>query len=227
MWALSTMRPPTTDFARKVARAVTSGAAERGLLVCGSGVGASVAANKVPGIRAGLCHDTFSARQGVEDDAMNVLCLGARVIGPALAQEVVRAFLAARFSGAERHVRRVGKIKAIEEDAINGVFGRQEGKDMTDNPLKRLRELGQSVWYDYIRRDLITSGRLAKLIREDALAGMTSTRRFSRRRSPRPRSTTRISRGWGERKSPAEIFEGLKSPTSSPPPTSSAPCSTN
>lgn len=115
------------DFARKVARAVTSGASERGILVCGSGVGASVAANKVPGIRAALCHDTFSARQGVEDDAMNVLCLGARVIGPALAQEVVRAFLAARFSGAERHVRRVGKIKAIEEDAINGVFGRQGG----------------------------------------------------------------------------------------------------
>jgi ribose 5-phosphate isomerase B len=115
------------DFARKVALAVTSGAAERGLLVCGSGVGASVAANKVPGIRAGLCHDTFSARQGVEDDAMNVLCLGARVIGPALAQEVVRAFLAARFSGAERHARRVGKIKAIEEDAANGVFGRQGG----------------------------------------------------------------------------------------------------
>jgi ribose 5-phosphate isomerase B len=115
------------DFARKIALAVTSGACERGILVCGSGVGASVAANKVPGIRAGLCHDTFSARQGVEDDAMNVLCLGARVIGPALAQEVVRAFLAARFSGAERHVRRVGKIKAIEEDAINGVFGRQGG----------------------------------------------------------------------------------------------------
>jgi ribose 5-phosphate isomerase B len=111
------------DFARLVAGAVTSGASERGILVCGSGVGASVAANKVPGIRAALCHDTFSARQGVEDDAMNVLCLGARVIGPALAQEVVRAFLAARFSGAERHVRRVGKIKAIEEDAINGVFG--------------------------------------------------------------------------------------------------------
>jgi ribose 5-phosphate isomerase B len=115
------------DFARKVALAVTSGSAERGLLVCGSGVGASVAANKVPGIRAGLCHDTFSARQGVEDDAMNVLCLGARVIGPALAQEVVRAFLAASFSGAERHARRVGKIKAIEEDAANGVFDRQGG----------------------------------------------------------------------------------------------------
>jgi ribose 5-phosphate isomerase B len=115
------------DFARLVARAVTSGAGERGILVCGSGVGASVAANKVPGIRAALCHDTFSARQGVEDDDMNVLCLGARVIGPSLAQEVLRAFLGARFSGAERHVRRVGKIKAIEEDARQGVFDRQGG----------------------------------------------------------------------------------------------------
>jgi ribose 5-phosphate isomerase B len=90
-------------------------------------VGASVAANKVPGIRAALCHDTFSARQGVEDDDMNVLCLGARIIGPSLAQEVLRAFLGARFSGGERHVRRVGKIKAIEEDARQGVFDRQGG----------------------------------------------------------------------------------------------------
>jgi ribose 5-phosphate isomerase B len=112
------------DFARRVGETVASGACERGILVCGSGVGASVAANKVPGIRAALCHDTFSARQGVEDDDMNVLCLGARVIGPALAQEVLRAFLAARFSGAERHVRRVGKIRAIEEEARRGAFDR-------------------------------------------------------------------------------------------------------
>jgi ribose 5-phosphate isomerase B len=110
------------DFARRVGEVVTFGGCERGILVCGSGVGASVAANKVPGIRAALCHDTFSARQGVEDDDMNVLCLGARVIGPALAVELVRVFLEARFSGAERHVRRVGKIRAIEEDARQGVF---------------------------------------------------------------------------------------------------------
>jgi ribose 5-phosphate isomerase B len=110
------------DFARLVAAAVISGACERGILVCGSGVGASVAANKVPGIRAALCHDTFSARQGVEDDDMNVVCLGARIIGPSLAEEVLRAFLGARFSGALRHVRRVGKVKAIEEDARKGVF---------------------------------------------------------------------------------------------------------
>ena len=110
------------DFARKVGEAVVSGACERGVIVCGSGVGASVAANKITGIRAALCHDTFSARQGVEDDDMNVLCLGARVIGPSLAAELLRTFLAARFSGAERHVRRVSKIKALEEDARRGLF---------------------------------------------------------------------------------------------------------
>ena len=110
------------DFARAVASAVVSGRCERGIVLCGSGVGASVAAAKVPGVRAALCHDTFSAHQGVEDDDMNVVCLGARVIGPALAAEVIRAFLSAKFSGAERHVRRVAKIHAIEEDARNGVF---------------------------------------------------------------------------------------------------------
>jgi ribose 5-phosphate isomerase B len=90
--------------------------ADRGILVCGSGVGACIAANKFPGIRAALCHDTFSAHQGVEDDDMNVLCLGERVIGPELAKEIVRVFLAARFSGAERHVRRLGKVQAIENE---------------------------------------------------------------------------------------------------------------
>ena len=112
------------DFARAVAATVVEGRAQRGVLVCGSGVGASVAANKVPGARAALCHDTFSARQGVEDDDMNVLCLGARVIGVEAAAEALRAFLAARFSGAERHVRRLGKILAIEADARAGVFDR-------------------------------------------------------------------------------------------------------
>jgi ribose 5-phosphate isomerase B len=102
------------DYAQAVAEAVMRGEAERGLLICGSGVGASVAANKVPGVRASMCHDTFSARQGVEDDDMNVLCLGARIIGPALAVEVIRAWDAARFSGLERHARRLGKVKALE-----------------------------------------------------------------------------------------------------------------
>ena len=102
------------DFAQAVGEAVMRGEAQRGLLVCGSGVGASVAANKLPGVRAAVCHDTFSARQGVEDDDMNVLCLGARVVGPQLALEVIRAWEGARFSNAERHVRRLGKLKALE-----------------------------------------------------------------------------------------------------------------
>ena len=106
------------DYARAVAEAVLRGEADRGVLVCGSGVGACVAANKLPGIRAGLCHDTYSARQGVEHDDMNVLCLGARVIGPELALELVRTFLAARFSGEERHRRRLAKIEALEREHI-------------------------------------------------------------------------------------------------------------
>ena len=105
------------DFARKVGQAVTSGEAERGILICGSGVGASVAANKMPGIRAGLCHDTYSAHQGVEHDDMNVLVLGARVIGTATAHELVHTFLIARFTGEERHVRRLAKIHQMEQDA--------------------------------------------------------------------------------------------------------------
>jgi ribose 5-phosphate isomerase B len=93
-----------------------SGNADRGILICGSGVGASIAANKFPGIRAALCHDSFSAHQGVEDDNMNVLCLGARVIGAELAKELVSFFLGARFSGAERHKRRLGKVNEIEKE---------------------------------------------------------------------------------------------------------------
>jgi ribose 5-phosphate isomerase B len=102
------------DYAAAVAAAVRDGRAERAVLLCGSGVGASVAANKFDGIRAALCHDTFSARQGVEDDAMNVLCLGARVVGPALCGELVHAFLGATFSGAERHQRRLHKVMGFE-----------------------------------------------------------------------------------------------------------------
>ncbi len=102
------------DYAEAVGLAIRHGRAERGVLVCGSGVGASVAANKLPGIRAGLCHDSYSAHQGVEHDDINVLVLGARVIGPALACELVRLFLEARFSGEERHRRRVEKVQALE-----------------------------------------------------------------------------------------------------------------
>jgi ribose 5-phosphate isomerase B len=102
------------DYAEAAARAVLDGRAERAILVCGSGVGVAAAANKVPGILAGLCHDHYSAHQGVEHDAMNVLALGARVVGEALAAEIADAFLAARFDGEERHARRVAKVLALE-----------------------------------------------------------------------------------------------------------------
>jgi ribose 5-phosphate isomerase B len=102
------------DFAQRLGEAVRGGAAERGILICGSGVGASVAANKMRGIRAAVCHDTYSAHQGVEHDDMNVLTLGSRVIGPEPAYECSLAFLAATFSGVDRHVRRLAKVKAIE-----------------------------------------------------------------------------------------------------------------
>jgi ribose 5-phosphate isomerase B len=108
------------DYAKKVAVAVASGKAERGIMVCGSGVGATVACNKVPGARAGLCHDTFSAHQGVEDDDVNVLCLGARVIGSELAYEIVKVWLGAKFTGAERHLRRLNKVIAIEKEFTGG-----------------------------------------------------------------------------------------------------------
>lgn len=102
------------DFAAAVGDALRAGQAERGLLLCGSGVGACVAANKFPGVRASVCHDNYSAHQGVEHDDLNVLCIGARVIGPAVVQEIVEAFLSARFSAEERHVRRLNKTRALE-----------------------------------------------------------------------------------------------------------------
>ena len=144
------------DFAQAVGLAVQAGQADRGIVICGSGVGASVAANKVSGIRAGLCHDTYSAHQGVEHDDMNVLVLGGRVIGVETAREVIRAFLDARFTGAERHRRRLAKVITME------------------NPLRALQTYGQSVWLDYIRRHLIASGELQRLIAEDGLRGVTS-----------------------------------------------------
>jgi ribose 5-phosphate isomerase B len=108
------------DFAEMLGLAIAEGRAERGILLCGSGVGACIAVNKIPGVRAAMCHDTFSARQGVEDDDMNVLCLGARIIGPALAKDIVRAFEGARFSGLERHRRRLDKVLAIEQQYTRG-----------------------------------------------------------------------------------------------------------
>jgi RpiB/LacA/LacB family sugar-phosphate isomerase len=103
------------DYAEKVALAVRDGKAERAVLICGSGVGACVAANKVPGVRAAICHDVYSAHQGVEHDDMNVLVLGGRIIGPALAQELVEAYVKARYTAEERHARRLAKVLAIEK----------------------------------------------------------------------------------------------------------------
>jgi ribose 5-phosphate isomerase B len=108
------------DFALAVAKAVAGGKAKRGIIICGSGVGACVVANKISGIRAAVCHDTYSARQGVEHDDMNILCLGARVIGSALAKELVLAFLNATFSTGEKYHRRLAKVLAIEKEALLG-----------------------------------------------------------------------------------------------------------
>src|SRR5204863_6488312 len=102
------------DFAQRLGAAIQAGDADRGILICGSGVGASVAANKMHGIRAAVCHDTYSAHQGVEHDDMNVICLGSEVIGPSLADELVRAFLRASFDGGERYVERLRKVEAME-----------------------------------------------------------------------------------------------------------------
>lgn len=103
------------DYAEAVGRAILDGRAERGVLICGSGVGVSVAANKIKGIRAGVCHDTYSGHQGVEHDNMNVLVMGSRVIGEKLAEDIVRAYLAAKFTNEERHVRRLAKVHALED----------------------------------------------------------------------------------------------------------------
>jgi len=144
------------DYAEAVGAALRDHRADRGVLVCGSGVGASMAANRLPGVRAGLCHDVYSAHQGVEHDDMNVLVLGGRVVGSELARELVGAFLSAKFTGQPRHVRPLAKVTALE------------------NPLRALQVFGQSVWLDYIRRSLITSGELQRLIEEDGLRGVTS-----------------------------------------------------
>jgi ribose 5-phosphate isomerase B len=105
------------DKAREIGEAIRSGEAERGILICGSGVGASIAASKLPGIRAAICHDTYSARQGVEHDDMNVLCIGSGIVGGDLTAELIAAFLGAEFDGGERYRRRLEKIEAMEREA--------------------------------------------------------------------------------------------------------------
>jgi ribose 5-phosphate isomerase B len=164
------------DYAEAVGAALREYKAERGIILCGSGVGASMAANRIPGIRAGLCHDTYSAHQGVEHDDMNVLVLGGRVVGVELARELIRAFLNASFTGEGRHLRRLAKMTALE------------------NRLRALQVFGQSVWLDYIRRSLITSGELRRLIDEDGLRGVTSNPAIFERPSPGAPTTRRFSR---------------------------------
>lgn len=115
------------DYAARAGRAVAGGDADRAVLVCGSGVGASIAANKIRGIRAGLCHDTYSARQGVEHDDMNVLVLGSRVVGAELARELVIAFLDASFTGEERHRRRLAKVRQLEKTCCSGPGAEEPG----------------------------------------------------------------------------------------------------
>jgi transaldolase/glucose-6-phosphate isomerase len=154
--------PPSDypDAAAAVAEAVVRGDADRGITVCGSGAGVSIAANKIPGAYAFAAEDTYTGHQAVEHDNANVLCLGERVTGEELAVEIARAFLQARFTGEDRHVRRVGKIARLE--AANS------------NPLDGLRINGQSVWLDTISRSMVTSGDLRRYAWDDHVVGMTS-----------------------------------------------------
>jgi transaldolase len=148
------------DYARAAAEAVVRGDVDRAIMVCGSGAGACMAADKVPGARAFYAGDTYTAHQGVEHDDGNLLCLGERVTGPELAIEIARAFLRAQFSDQERHRRRVGKIAAIEAES--------------NFPVEALLHQGQSIWMDNIARSMLTSGELRNLAWTDRVAGVTS-----------------------------------------------------
>lgn len=151
------------DFVVPLARAVASRQLERGIAVCGNGVGACVAANKVPGARACLIQDEFSAHQGVEDDDINIICFGARVMNEPTCLKLIQLFLAARFTGAERYVRRLGKINALEISA------------MSENPLIKLNSFGQSVWQDFVGRGMLApGGEMQQLIEQDGITGVTS-----------------------------------------------------
>jgi transaldolase len=148
------------DFARAVAEVVARGDADRGIVVCGSGAGACIAADKVPGARAFFAGDNYTAHQAVEHDDGNVLCLGERVTGPELAVEIARSFVRAEFSGQDRHKRRLGKVLAIESE--------------TSAPVEALRRQGQSLWMDTIARAMLTSGELRRLAWDDRVVGVTS-----------------------------------------------------
>ena len=147
------------DYARLVAEKILLGQAERGIMVGGSGEGESIAPNKLPGIRAVLCHDTYTARMSLEHNDANVLALGARVIGPELAWDVVQTWLSSSFTSVERHAHRLAKIAAWERQRRF--------------PLQELAHQGQSVWLDYIRRSLLTSGEFRRMV-QDGIVGVTS-----------------------------------------------------
>jgi len=149
------------DVASAVAEAITTGRAQRGILICGSGAGVTVAANTNPHVRAALAHEEYTARQMVEHDDVNVLAFGARVIGPALAADVIRAFLGASFSGEERHARRLGKVL-------------DQRRRLHRNALRELTDAGQNVWLDSISRSLVDHGTLARYIAELSVTGVTS-----------------------------------------------------
>jgi ribose 5-phosphate isomerase B len=121
------------DFVIPLAEAVAAGKVDRGIAICGSGIGAAVCANKVPGIRAGLAHDHYSARQGVEDDNMNIICMGGRTVGPAVAWDLLETFLAAEFSGAARHMRRLGKVASLEAQPARGRQGIGSPAELSDH----------------------------------------------------------------------------------------------
>ena len=152
------------DKAAELGAAITDGRAERGVLVCGSGVGASVAACKIAGIRAAICHDVYSAHQGVEHDDMNVLCLGSEVIGPSLASDLVTRL-------PRREVRR---RRALRRETGEGRRRWRRGCSMAESRLDKVAERGQSVWFDTLSRDLVHSGELERMMKEDAVTGVTS-----------------------------------------------------
>ena len=149
------------DFVQLGAEKIKSGKADAGIFLCGSGVGVCIAANKIPGIYASVCHDTYSAHQGVEHDGMNVLCLGARIIGPELANELVKAFLGAAFNNKPNQIRRFNKIKQIEAGDLYLI-----------NRIEALRDIGQSVWLDQANRCQLKNGELVKMIEKGQVSGL-------------------------------------------------------
>ncbi len=155
------------DFVVPLARAVSRNEVNRGVAICGSGVGAAVAASKIPGVRAALIHDVYSAHQGVEDDNMNMICLGGRVTGFALAFDLTERFLTAKYQDSPRYARRLAKVAGLEDWLA-------PCPNEKKNPLIKIQAYGQSIWLDFIKRGMLLSGEARRLIEEDGLRGITS-----------------------------------------------------